>query len=77
MNTQTKYYEMQEDKEYSDEIVTEVIDLFKERSDKGIKKYGTTLEKNSLTLSEWLQHGKEEAMDMALYIHKAQKQLNG
>ena len=45
MNTQTKYYEMQEDKEYSDEIVTEVIDLFKERSDKGIKKYGTTLEK--------------------------------
>ena len=30
MNTQTKYYEMQEDKEYSDEIVTEVIDLFKE-----------------------------------------------
>jgi hypothetical protein len=38
-----------------------------------IKKYGTTLEKNSLTLSEWLQHAKEEAMDMVLYLHKAQK----
>jgi hypothetical protein len=47
------------------------------RSLKGIAKYRTTLEDNQLSLNQWLQHAKEEAMDMALYLHKAQKQLNG
>lgn len=75
MDTRQKLAEMEEN--YSDAIVEELIEEYRFRSLKGISKYGTTLEDNKLSLMQWLQHAKEEAMDMALYLHKAQKQLNG
>ena len=75
MDTRQKSAEMEEN--YSDAIVEELIEEYRFRSLKGISKYGTTLEDNKLSLMQWLQHAKEEAMDMALYLHKAQKQLNG
>jgi hypothetical protein len=53
-----------------DGIVNRVIDLFKKRSERGLKKYGTTLDRNDLTHVEWLQHLQEELMDAALYIEK-------
>jgi len=78
MDTRSKIAEMQEEKEsYSDAIVEGLIQEYRMRSLKGIAKYRTTLEDNQLSLNQWLQHAKEEAMDMALYLHKAQKQLNG
>jgi predicted CopG family antitoxin len=78
MDTRQKLAEMKEDKEtYSDAIVEGLIQEYRMRSLKGIAKYRTTLEDNELSLNQWLQHAKEEAMDMALYLHKAQKQLNG
>lgn len=78
MDTRSKLAEMQEEKEsYSDAIVEGVIEEYRMRSLKGISKYRTTLEDNNLSLMQWLQHAKEEAMDMVLYLHKAQKQLNG
>ena len=79
MDTRQKLAELAEENKpvYSDEIVESLIKEYRERSLKGILKYGTTLEGNQLSLLKWLQHAKEEAMDMALYLHKAQKQLNG
>ena len=79
MDTRQKLAELAEENKpvYSDEIVESLIKEYRERSLKGILKYGTTLEGNNLSLLKWLQHAKEEAMDMALYLHKAQKQLNG
>lgn len=78
MDTRQKLAEMKEEKEsYSDAIVEGLIQEYRMRSLKGIAKYRTTLEDNQLSLNQWLQHAKEEAMDMALYLHKAQKQLNG
>jgi predicted CopG family antitoxin len=78
MDTHKKLAEMKEEKEtYSDAIVEGLIQEYRFRSLKGIAKYRTTLEDNQLSLNQWLQHAKEEAMDMALYLHKAQKQLNG
>jgi len=78
MDTRQKLAEMQEEKEtYSDAIVEGLIQEYRLRSLKGIAKYRTTLEDNQLSLNQWLQHAKEEAMDIALYLHKAQKQLNG
>ena len=79
MDTRQKLAELAEENKpvYSDEIVESLIQEYRERSLKGILKYGTTLEENQLSLLKWLQHAKEEAMDMALYLHKAQKQLNG
>jgi hypothetical protein len=53
-----------------DGIVKRVIDAFKKRSERGLKKYGTTLDRNDLTHVEWLQHLQEELMDAALYIEK-------
>ena len=79
MDTRKKLAELAEESKptYSDAIVESLIEEYRERSLKGILKYGTTLEGNNLSLYKWLQHAKEEAMDMALYLHKAQKQLNG
>lgn len=53
-----------------DEIVERVVSLFRSRSQRGIEKYGTTLDKNELSNREWLQHLQEELMDAALYVEK-------
>jgi len=60
----------------TDPIVTEVIDKFKQRSEIGIKKYGTTLEDNNN--DDFLNHLQEELMDAVLYLQKLKsiKQLN-
>ena len=42
-----------------DKIVELIINKFKERSEVGIKKYKTTLERTDLTTLEWLQHAQE------------------
>ncbi len=53
-----------------DSIVESVVNQFKERSEVGIKKYGTTLQENNN--DDFLQHLKEELMDAILYIQKLQ-----
>lgn len=56
----------------SDPIVNSIIEQFKQRSELGIKKYGTTLHENNT--DDFLQHFKEELMDAILYIQKLQTQ---
>jgi len=56
-----------------DTIVQSVIEQFKQRSEVGIKKYNTTLDREDLTRLEWLQHAQEEAMDLILYLEKLKK----
>jgi len=53
-----------------DPIVQSVINKYQERSAIGIKKYGTTLADNNLSLNGWLTHLQEELMDATLYIEK-------
>lgn len=53
-----------------DKIVKQVVSQFEQRSEIGIKKYGTTLEENNN--DDFLQHLKEELMDAVLYIEKLQ-----
>ena len=59
--------------ERKDTIVESVIDKYKERSETGIRKYGTTLDRNDLNLSDWLTHLQEELMDATLYVEKLKK----
>lgn len=59
-----------------DPIVQSVIDKFQERSNVGIKKYGTTLHDNELTPLEWLNHAQEEAMDFTLYLERIKEEIN-
>jgi hypothetical protein len=52
----------------SDQIVLEVIEKYAQRSEIGINKYGTTLEKNNH--DNYLKHLQEELMDATLYLQK-------
>lgn len=51
-----------------DQIVTQVIQKYQQRSEVGIAKYGTTLETNNQ--DNYLVHLQEELMDATLYIQK-------
>jgi len=59
-----------------DTIVESVIEQFKQRSSVGINKYGVTLDRDDLTMLEWLKHLQEELMDATLYIEKLKSKLN-
>lgn len=58
-----------------DSIVTSVIEQFKQRAIKGKLKYGTDLDRDDLSIQEWLSHAQEEAMDFLLYIQKIKVEL--
>ena len=58
-----------------DPILMKLMTKYYERSEMGIKKYGTTLENNSLPLMEWLNHLQEELMDATLYIEKLKQEI--
>lgn len=51
-----------------DKIVEQLIDKYRQRSELGIKKYGTTLADNNT--DNFLIHLQQELMDASLYIEK-------
>lgn len=57
-------------------IEAEVIADIAKRQQLGIVKYGTTVEQNPLELRQWLQHGYEEALDLAIYLKRAIQELD-
>lgn len=59
-----------------DPIVESVVAKYKERSNVGVHKYGTTLHDNNLSLDEWLNHLQQELMDATLYIEKLRQLQN-
>ena len=54
------------------QLLAKVFAEFIEREERGVKKYGTTMDRNDLSLSEWIQHLKEELLDAILYLEKIQ-----
>ena len=52
-------------------IEAEVCADIARRQALGKNKYGTTVADNPLTLRQWLQHGLEEALDLAVYLKRA------
>lgn len=59
-----------------DKIVLRVLSRFSERSQVGINKYNTTLERTDLTTLQWLTHAQEEAMDFVLYLERLKDEYN-
>jgi hypothetical protein len=59
-----------------DPIVAAVIRKMYQRSQVGIKKYGTTMERDDLSYAEWLTHLQEELMDSIIYLEKLKTQTN-
>jgi hypothetical protein len=60
----------------TDAITETVVAQLRTRAEKGKLKYGTTMERDDLTLMQWLQHLQEELMDAAVYVEKL-KQTGG
>ncbi len=56
-------------------IEDKVIDQIRQRAKDGKNKYGVTMERDDLTLKEWVQHAQEEAMDLAVYLEKIKSKL--
>lgn len=52
-------------------IEAEVCNDIAERQQKGIAKYGVTVQDNPLPLKAWLQHAYEETLDKAIYLKRA------
>jgi hypothetical protein len=61
----------------TDPVVEQVRAKLLERSQVGIAKYGTTLERDDLLLLDWLTHLQEELMDAANYLQAAINRLEG
>lgn len=59
-----------------DQIVIRVLSRFAERSQVGITKYNTTLERTDLSTLEWLTHAQEEAMDFCLYLERLKDEFS-
>jgi len=70
------YTEIISYKDPNDKHVQSVINKFAHRSEVGFAKYGTTLERKDLNLTEWLNHLQEELMDATLYIEKLKEEFN-
>ena len=64
----TAYYDREKDRQ--DSYVQSVKEKFEQRSQTGVKKYNTTLERDDLNFLDWLNHLQEELMDATLYIEK-------
>ena len=53
-----------------DKYVQAVKKKFEKRSQTGIKKYNTTLEREDLNFLDWINHLQEELMDATLYLER-------
>ena len=53
-----------------DSVVRGVIKKFVERANVGKKKDGTDLDRQDLSVTDWISHAQEELMDGILYLEK-------
>lgn len=53
-------------------VLDEVIQDFRNREQRGIMKYGVTMDREDLLSHEWIQHMLEELMDAIIYLKKIQ-----
>ena len=61
----------------TDSIVDSIVDKFIDRARVGKEKYGTTLDREDYSLSEWLTHIQEELMDAVNYIERVKRIVDG
>jgi len=58
-----------------DSIVEAVMHKMAERSNDGMKKFGMTLEDQTMSPIEAIDNAIEEALDTAVYLEKAKREL--
>ena len=60
-----------------DSIVQKIQLEMNNRAEMGFKKYNATLDRTDLSVVDYLQHAKEECLDLALYLEKTIQMLKG
>ena len=50
------------------EVLHQVQQLLINQTEKGLKKYGTTVNPGELVPTEWIDHASEEIIDMLVYL---------
>jgi hypothetical protein len=60
-----------------DSIVQKIQKEMNDRAEMGFKKYNATLDRTDLSVVDYLQHAKEECLDLALYLEKTIQMLKG
>ena len=61
----------------TDSVVDSIIDQFITRAEFGKNKYKTDLDREDLSVPEWIEHAQQELMDGILYLEKLKKILGG
>ena len=61
----------------TDSIVDSIIDQFIDRASFGKVKYNTDLDRDDLSVPDWIEHAQQELMDGILYLEKLKKILGG
>jgi len=59
-----------------DSCVKSVVEKFIVRSEMGKKKYGTDLDRDDLSVLDWIHHAQEEHMDAILYLEKLKQEIS-
>lgn len=54
----------------NDRNVEAVVIRHRDRAAHGLAKYGTTTERQDLTLAQWIQHAQDESMDHSIYLER-------
>ena len=60
----------------TDKVTEAVVAQLRTRAEKGKEKYGTTMERDDLTLMQWLQNLQEELMDAVVYVEKLKGEID-
>lgn len=61
----------------TDSIVDSIIDQFIDRAQFGKAKYQTDLDREDLSVPDWIEHAQQELMDGILYLEKLKKIIGG
>ena len=61
----------------TDTVVDSIVDSFISRASKGKDKYGHTLDRQDLSVLDWINHAQQELQDGILYLEKLKKTLGG
>ncbi len=49
-------------------IITNVKSIIDRQQEKGLKKYGKTVDQADLSIEEWIEHTQEEIVDTLIYL---------
>ena len=76
INDPSKDYLPKQEPFKMDSVVQSIVDRFESRAKFGKQKYGTDLDRNDLSVVEWLEHFQMELMDGILYCEKVKQMLH-